>query len=43
VGVEPNELSREEKIDWIYDALRKLMPVVEKLLKHPMLNRWLGK
>lgn len=31
----------EEKIDWIYDALRKLMPVVEKLLRHPMLNRWL--
>jgi hypothetical protein len=39
--VEREPETADEKLEWIYQSLRKLMPVVEKLLRHPMLNRWL--
>jgi hypothetical protein len=39
--VEENE-TQTEKIDRILATLDRILPVVEKLLHHPMLKRWLS-
>jgi hypothetical protein len=33
--------STEERLTRMLDILERIMPVVEKLLRHPMLSRWL--
>ena len=33
---------RDAKLDQVLTILTRILPVVEKLLKHPMLKRWLN-
>jgi hypothetical protein len=32
----------EDRVAKMLDLLERIMPVVEKLLKHPMLKRWIS-
>jgi hypothetical protein len=34
------EPTTDERLNRMLDLLERIMPVVEKLLKHPMLARW---